>query len=94
MNERRGTVDVFERALTEFYSVRLPRAASERRGRIGFTEYVITEGVCPPGLPRYCAASARELSASMIAPVARAHCFIRSFELQRLDAVAHGLRDR
>ena len=34
-NERRGTVAVFERALTEFHSVKLPRAANESRWRIG-----------------------------------------------------------
>ena len=51
-NERRGTVAVFERALTEIHSVRLPRAANERRGRsIDLTEYVITESVCVR--PRY-----------------------------------------
>ena len=33
-NERRGTVAVFERALTEFHSVKLPRAANESRWRI------------------------------------------------------------
>ena len=60
-NERRGTVAVFERALTEFHSVKLPRAANESRWRIGLIEYVITESVCPPGVPRHCAA-ARALS--------------------------------
>ena len=51
-NERRGTVDVFERALTEFHSVRLPRATNESRGRIGCAESVRTDSVCPPEVPR------------------------------------------
>ena len=41
------------------HSVRLPRAASERRGRFFFAEYERTESVCPREVPRYCLRRAR-----------------------------------
>ena len=54
----------FERALTASMASHFGEVATRREReprRIVFTEYVITESVCPPGVPRYCAASRAQL---------------------------------